>query len=102
MTIIKTVQFDETYAKVLDNNLEISISKNTKQGNEISRTKLYEKAHADLHSTLLNGNENITVNGQSHILIEGKMSAFWEWDDEAITESDLDDFSAMIRVSVFC
>ena len=84
-------------SKTLDNNLTLSVSKNAKQGNEISRTKLYEKAHADLHSTLLNGNENITVNGQSHILIEGKMSAFWEWDDEAITESDLDDFSAYIN-----
>ncbi len=97
MTIINSVPFDDTYSKTLDNNLTLSVSKNAKQGNEISRTKLYEKAHADLHSTLLNGNENITVNGQSHILIEGKMSAFWEWDDEAITESDLDDFSAYIN-----
>ena len=97
MTIINTVPFDDTYAKVLDDNLEISISKNAKQGNEISRTKLYEKAHPDLHSTLLNGNKNITVNGQSHILTEGKMSVFWEWDSEPITESDLDELSAYLN-----
>jgi len=97
MTIIQTVNFDRTYVKLFDDNLQISVAHNTKDGDEISRTELSEKAHPDLHDTLLNGNENITVNGQSHILTEGKLSAFWEWDSEPITESDLDELTAYLN-----
>ena len=91
MTRIFTPKFE--FIAQLDDNLQVSVSKNTKAGDEISRSELSEIQHPDLHSTLLNGNENITVNGQSHILTEGKLTAFWEWDSEPITESDLDEFS---------
>ena len=95
MTRILTPTFE--FIAQLDDNLQISIADNTKEGDEISRTELSEMLHPDLHTTLLNGNENITVNGQSHILTEGKMSAFWEWDSEPITESDLDELSAYLN-----
>lgn len=97
MTVISTVPFNETYSKVLDNNLQICVSENTKIGQELSRTKLYEKVQPDLHSTLLNGKENVTANGQNYILTEGKKSITWEWDDEPITESDLDELSTYIN-----
>ena len=86
MTRIFTPKFE--FIAQLDDNLQVSVSKNTKAGDEISRSELSEIQHPDLHSTLLNGNENITVNGQSHILTEGKLTAFWEWESEPITESD--------------
>lgn len=81
----------------LDDNLQISVSKNNKAGDEVSRTELSEVLHPDLHSTFLNENENITVNGQSHILTEGKLTAFWEWDSEPIIETDLDEFTAYLN-----
>tara|TARA_R110002050_G_scaffold249912_2_gene387789 strand:+ start:777 stop:1469 length:693 start_codon:yes stop_codon:yes gene_type:complete len=77
----------------LDDNIQISAAYNTKAGDEISRTELSEILHPDLHSEFFNNNENITVNGQSHILTEGKLTAFWEWDSEPITESDLDELT---------
>ena len=92
MTRIRTPSF--TSIGQFDNNLQIHVADNTTAGDEISRTELSEVLHFDLHSTLLNGNENITENGQSHILTEGKLSAFWEWTSEPITESDLDELSA--------
>ena len=98
MTKILTPTFE--FIAELDDNLQISVAANTKEGDEISRTKLSEMLHPDLHSTLLNGNENITVNGQTHILTEGKMSAFWEWDSEPITEKDLDEFTEYFEDSV--
>lgn len=91
MTKTLTPSFE--FIAQLDNNLQISVAENTKEGDEVSRTKLSEALHSDLHSTLLNENENITVNGQSHILTEGKLTAFWEWDSEPITESDLDELT---------
>lgn len=77
----------------LDDNLQIQVADKTMAGAEVSRTELSEALHSDLHSTLLNENENITVNGQSHILTEGKLTAFWEWGSEPITESDLDELT---------
>ena len=74
MTVISTVPFNEAYSKVLDNNLQICVSENTKIGQELSRTKLYEKVQPDLHSTLLNEKENVTANGQNYILTECKKS----------------------------
>ena len=74
--------------------LQISVADTTKAGDEVSRTKLSESAHSVLHSTLLNNNPNITVNGQSHILTDGILTAFWEWDSEPITQNDLDQLSA--------
>ena len=70
MTIINTVPFDETYSKVLDDNLQICVSKDTTAGQELSRTKKFEWVHPDLHTDLLNSNENITTNGQNYILVE--------------------------------
>lgn len=92
MTRIRTVEFKNIGS--FDNNLQLHVADNTKAGDEISRTELSEVLHFDLHSKLLNGNENITENGQSHILTEGTLSAFWEWDVEPITENDLDEFTA--------
>lgn len=97
MTVTNTIPFDSEYVKLLDNNLELSVSKNTKVGNELSRTKLVEKVQPDLHSTLLNGKENVTANGQNYVLVEGKKSITWEWDDEPITESDLDELSTYLN-----
>tara|TARA_R100001443_G_scaffold112332_1_gene125808 strand:- start:156 stop:854 length:699 start_codon:yes stop_codon:yes gene_type:complete len=97
MTVTKTILFDSEYVKLLDNNLELSVSKNTKVGNELSRTKLVEMVQPDLHSTLLNGKENVTTNGQNYILTEGKKSITWEWDEEPITESDLDELTTYIN-----
>ena len=91
MTIKLTFTFK--FIEQIDDNLQISIADKTVAGDEVSRTKLSEALHFDLHSTLLNENENITVNGQSHILTEGKLTAFWEWDSEPITESDLDELT---------
>ncbi len=91
MTIVLKPQFQ--FIAQLDDNLQVSVSKNTKAGDEVSRTELSEVLHSDLHSALLNENENITVNGQSHILTEGKLTAFWEWNSEPITESDLDELT---------
>jgi len=92
MTRIRTVKFKSIGQ--FDNNLQVNVSENTKAGNEISRTELSEVLHFDLHSKLYNGNENITENGQSHILTEGTLTAFWEWDSEPITEKDLDEFTS--------
>jgi len=97
MTVISTVLFDKTYSKVLDDNLQICVSKDTTAGQELSRTKLYEKLQSDLHSTLLNGKENVTANGQNYVLVEGKKSITWEWDDEPITESDLDELTTYLN-----
>ena len=97
MTVTKTILFDSEYVKLLDNNLELSVSKNTKVGNELSRTKLVEMVQPDLHSTLLNGKENVTTNGQNYILTEGKKSITWEWDEEPITESDLDELTTYLN-----
>ena len=91
MTIVLKPKFQ--FIAQLDDNLQVSVSKNTKAGDEVSRTELSEVLHSDLHSALLNENENITVNGQSHILTEGKLTAFWEWNSEPITESDLDELT---------
>ena len=88
MTKLCTPPFE--FIAQLDNNLQISVADKTIAGDEVSRTELSEALHSDLHSILLNENENITVNGQSHILTEGKLTAFWEWDSEPITENDLD------------
>ncbi len=90
-----TPQFQ--FIEQLDDNLQISFAENTKAGDEISRTELSEIAHPDLHDILLNDNENITVNGQSYILTEGKLTAFWEWDSEPITESDLDELTTYLN-----
>jgi hypothetical protein len=73
------------------------VSKDTKVGQELSRTKLDEGIHPDLHTELLNSNENVTTNGQNYILTEGKMSIFWKWDSESITESDLDEMTTYIN-----
>jgi hypothetical protein len=97
MTIINTVPFDIAYSKVLDDNLQICVSKDTEVGQELSRTKKFEWVHPDLHTDLLNSNENITTNGQNYILVEGKMSIFWKWDSESITESDLDEMTTYIN-----
>ena len=98
MTRIRTVKFKSIGQ--FDNNLQVNVSENTKAGNEISRTELSEVLHFDLHSNLLNDNENITENGQSHILTEGTLTAFWEWDSEPITEKDLDEFTSYFEDSV--
>ena len=91
MTRILTPSF--RFIAQLEDNLQVSVSKNTKAGDEVSRTELSEVLHSELHSALLNENANITVNGQSHILTEGKLTAFWEWNSEPITESDLDELT---------
>ena len=48
-------------------------------------------------STLLNGKENVTTNGQNYNLTEGKKSITWEWDEEPITESDLDELTTYLN-----
>jgi len=100
--MIKQKFFEFWNCDTLDNEMQFSFTNATKNGDFISRTQLIESPDPRYHQEH-ETNPKIFKNSMAHAFTSGSFRVTQWWSDEDnITESDLDEFEALIKTQINC
>jgi len=100
--MIKQKFFEFWNCNTLDNEMQFSFTKATKNGDFISRTQLIESPDPKFHQEH-ETNTNIFKNSMAHVLCSGSFCVTQEWTDkDNISLKDIDEFETLIKSQVNC